>query len=302
MWPNPPPHSPFGRPAGGPPRRPWEVPPGDVRDSDGVPIFIIGLLAIALVPLLLSLAGFQLTTRQAAGRALERIVATVSEIDLLLADSYELMIAEADGEPGEVVRVPDMAVPVWVTGSELMQLSQEELRSLILERSAQRLYDQGPSAFGEGTGGTEAAGIGLFSAPEALTTAIQFLRSGPHSFFTVSTLVFLALAVVLALLLLARIRSLAALAALGGTLAAVALLLAAAAWLLRLVIGIFADAQADPVGEELLKLAHDMALVPIRDYLILAALGLVLVALAVLLRAATGRLSRAQPASRFGQD
>lgn len=226
------------------------------------------LLAIVTFIMLGSLSLANITTKGPAKRGLANGVAILTEVDALLEVEFpQLEERAAATSPDERVMLTDFPIAVSFTPSEVLSRTQVEFRELLLERSADQLYDGGASTFRTGSGGSS----GLLSKQGILERGMDILRPTPHRIFLTFTIV---LAVIASGLAIA-----AALAAPAqGRLTAVSLsvLLGSLAFLaassgVRLVIWIAASSTNDYLWTELLGLCQELAWAPVRNSLVMTA-------------------------------
>ncbi|MEX2246686.1 MAG: hypothetical protein WEC75_08355 [Dehalococcoidia bacterium] len=232
----------------------------------------LGLVSfLALLALFASLQLFQLTSEGTGHRSLSRAVAVLTEIDALVArDADDLRQRAADARPGETVRLADFPVDVPLTPAEASSSSPEELRAILLDRAADRLYDSGA---GELRHAGATSGPGAFSASGVVDRWMDFERDSVHDALAIATYALAAISAAL-LAALARVcrgygRMVAA--AIVVLAAALVLLVAGgAAWLLMQTGGSgYAERELTAIGE-------DLALVPLRNGLAFATFGLLL--------------------------
>jgi len=130
----------------------------DVRPSPGSwwrhvwKISIGAALAVGVFALLVALTLAQLAESDTSHKVLRRAVASLTEVDQFLADNEQGLRAEAAQEPEEGVTLPDYPLQVTLTPAEAA-LPVGELRDVVLDRSATKVYEDGMSAFeAEGRG------------------------------------------------------------------------------------------------------------------------------------------------------
>jgi hypothetical protein len=241
-------------------------------------------LATALLALLVALNFLQLTAPGPAHRALRQAVASLTEIDSLLAVHGSALRQQAEASPVEPLSLPDYPLDVPLSAEEARGPG-TEVRDVLLDRSAEQVYHEGPSAFREeGQSGTSSR----LSAQGAVRTGLGFLTAGNHDALRWTTLV---LAVVCGLLsgaLALVTRGYGRLITLGGAVGAASLLFLLLAVAVRLILGLAGWGTDDYISVQLLDLAKEAAWLPIRNGLAFSGLGLALLALGVV----GSRLSR----------
>jgi len=241
-------------------------------------------LAMALLALLFALNLLQLTAPGPANRVLRRAVASLTEIDSLLAVHGATLRQQADASPDEPVSLLDYPLDVSLSAQEARR-TPAEVRDLLLGRSAEQVYQEGSAAFREEG---QSGGGSRLSAEGAVRTGLGLLTAGNHDALRLTTVVLAVLCGGLGGALVLLTRGYDRLVALGAVVAAASLaflLLVAAA---RLALGLAALATDDYIADQLLDLAGEVAWAPARNGILLAGLGLALLALGL----AGARLSR----------
>ena len=235
-------------------------------------------LATALLALLVALNLLQLTAPGPAHRALRRAVASLTEIDSLLAAHDAVLRQQAEALPGEPLSLPDYPLDVPLSPEEA-QRPAVEVRDLLLERSAERVYQEGSAAFREEGQSTDASRL---SAQQAVRTGLGFLTASNHDALRWATLVLATVCGVLSVALILVTRGYGRLSALGGAVAAASLLFLLLAIAVRLVLGLAGWGTDDYITVQLLNLSKEAAWLPIRNGLAFGGLGLALLALGLL--------------------
>jgi len=241
-------------------------------------------LAMALLALLVALNLLQLTAPGPAHRALRRAVASLTEIDSLLAAHSAALRQQADASPGEPLVLPDYPLDVSLSPEETRRPA-AEVRDLLLARSAERVYQEGSAAFREE--GQSGEGPRL-SVQGAVGMGLGFLTGGNHDALRWTTLVLGILCGALSGALLLIARGYGRLITLGGAVAAASLLFLLLAAAMRLALGLAGWGTDDYITVQLLDLAKGAAWSPMRNGLAFSGLGLALLALGLL----GSRLSR----------
>jgi hypothetical protein len=234
-------------------------------------------LATALLALLVTLNLLQLTAPAPAHRALRRAVASLTEIDSLLAAHGATLRQQADVSPDEPLSLPDYPLDVWLSPEEA-RLPAAEVRDLLLDRSAEQVYQKGSAAFREEGQSGDAPRL---SVQRAVRTGLGFLTAGNHDALRWATLVLAAVCGVLSGTLVLVTRGYGRLSALGGAVAAASLLFLLLAAAVRLVFGLAGWGTDDYITVQLLDLAKEATWLPLRNGLAFSGLGLVLLALGV---------------------
>ena len=232
-------------------------------------------LAMALLALLFALNLFQLTAPGPAHRVLQRAVASLTELDSLLVVHGPGLQRQADAGPDGSVSMPDYPLGVSLSPQEARR-SPAEVRDLLLERSAERVYQEGAAAFREEG---ESGDAPLLSLRRAVRGGLGFLTADNHGALRLTTLALAVLCGAFSAVLILLTRGYSRLTALGAAVAAASLaflLLAAAS---RLALGLAGLATDDYVTVQLLDLAKELAWLPARNGVALGGLGLALLAL-----------------------
>lgn len=232
------------------------------------------LLVLSLLSLLVALGLAQLTAEGPAKRTLRRSVASLTEIDTLLDESYEELQQEAREDEEAALRLKDFPVQVSLSAEEVLELSRSELRELLLDRSAERLYDEGMSAFREEGADLGEEGMGFFSTQGAVWNSLGFLRDNVHEALrvVVASLVGICLVLVLALALLGR--GFGRLASVGAALSAAAIPFLVGAVAIRFALRLVSDEGEEYLVRELTRIGEEIAWIPIRDSIAFTVLGM----------------------------
>lgn len=243
-------------------------------------------LAMALLALFFALNLLQLTAPGPAHRILRRAVASLTEIDSLLAVHGPALRRQADADPDEPLSLPDYPLDVSLSPQEARQ-SPAEVRDLLLDRSAEEVYQGGSAAFREeGQPGSAP----LLSLRRAVGAGLGFLTAGNHDALRLTTLVLAVLCAALSGALVLLTRGYSRLTGLGAAVAVASLAFLLLAAAVRLALGLAGLATDDYITVELLDLAKETAWLPARNGVALGGLGLALLALGL----AGERLSRAE--------
>jgi len=242
-------------------------------------------LAAALLALLAALSLLQLTAAGPAHRALRRSVASLTEIDSLLATHGPALREQADASPDEPLSLPDYPLEVSLSPEEVRR-APAEVRDLLLDRSAELVYEEGASAFREEG---QSGGTSRLSVEGAVRTGLGFLTASRHDALRLTTLTLAVLCGALSGALVLLVRGYRGLTALGSTVAVASLLFLLLAVVARVALGLAGVATDDYITTQLLDLTEDAAWLPLRDGIALSGLGMALLALGLV----GSRLSRA---------
>ena len=239
------------------------------------------ILAALLAGLFLAIVAVQLTSAGAGQRILRRAVAVMADIDTVLPSIQINLRQAAKDSPAARVSVPNFPIPIELPRGEALEIEEENLRAVLLDEGARRLYQDGMSAWAAADPEAD-QDIEAISTTGALHRGLSLISEANHRRIVIAASVLGFLAVVLALMLLATVRSYARFLVLGATVVAAALPFLAAAIAFRFGLRT-AEEEADPFVTGLLDLGVDAMWVPIRDYLALSALGFGVVALGAVL-------------------
>lgn len=264
-----------------------QLPDDGQRPDRNVAKLGVGLLLFfALLALAAVLALYQLTSRDTARNALRRSVAALTEIDGLIDRNYAALQQQAAvTTPGNTVQLPGYPINVPLKPADAQSMSKEQLREKLLDQSADIMYAHGTSPLRSQT--KNAGSVGVFSIGGLTDHGLDFLRSRNHDILRVLTFVLAAVSAVLALALAALCRGFGRLVAVGVVTFAASLpvlFFGLAAWLyLR------ANDSGEYTRQQFASLGADLAWIPLRDGLALAALGVVMLVLGAVLAAWSDR-------------
>jgi hypothetical protein len=234
-------------------------------------------LVVVLSSLLVALSLFQLTAPGPAHRALRRAVASLTEIDSLLAVRGPALREHAEASPNGAVSLPDYPLDVSLSPEEARR-STEQVRDLLLDRSAEQAYLEGSAAFrAEG----ESGGSSGLSLKGFVRLSLGLLTASRHDALRVATVVLAILCGVLSCALVLLTPGYRRLTALGSTVAASSLFFLLLTVAVRLALALAGAASDDYIAGQLLDLAKDAAWLPLRNGLAFGGLGVALVILGV---------------------
>jgi hypothetical protein len=227
-------------------------------------------LFFAINALLLVLSLYQATAEGTAKHALRRAVTALVEIDVLIARDHESLRERAvSAEAGEELRLRDFPLDVSLTPGEVLDSTPPELRAILLDRSDDRLYDEGTAAL-RTDGGAQPS---RFSAAGLVDRWLDLLRERNHQVTGVLTGIAAAVCLILALALISTSRGFGRIAAVGAVTLAGALPTLALALLLRLNIRLASDGDTEYTQRELLEIGDALVWIPLRNGIAFAALG-----------------------------
>ncbi|MCJ7831027.1 MAG: hypothetical protein MUP86_00665 [Dehalococcoidia bacterium] len=238
-------------------------------------------LVFTLGFLLLFLNAAQLTGRDVAHKGLTRALASITEVDAVLADGRADLKAKAEESPDEDLRLADYPIDVPLTSQQAQQLSTAELRELLLSRSADKVYAEGVSAFREEGRGPSTHDIAILSAPGAVRYTVGLLTEDTHDAMWMTTVALTGITAFLALLLALLSRGYGRLTSVG-----IATLIASLPFLLffvtvRFILRLASESEGDYLTAQLYALGKDVAWLPIRTGIAFAVLGVVFVVMGV---------------------
>ncbi len=234
-------------------------------------------LAVTLGFFFLFATAFQVTSDGTAHRILRRGVAMTTDIDAILPQLETDLHAAAATTEGDTVRVPNFPVPVDIQREEAARLQGEELRTRILNESADRLYADGMSVWAESDSEGQ-QDIERVSTAGGLHRAFGLATEKWNTIFLIAAVLFAFLSLVLAAVVWIALKSYMRLLAVGGATATAAVISLAAAVATRFALRT-AETEADPFEKELIDLGVDVVWLFIRNYLILSLLGFLVLAL-----------------------
>jgi hypothetical protein len=140
----------------------------------------------ALSGLLAALTLFQVTAEGSSKRTLRRAVAALTEIDPLLDRHYdELRQQAASASPGETLELQDFPISIPLTRDDVQDSSKDDLRDLLLDRSADVMYARGTDPLRSTAGGNQ--DVGAFTVAGITDNGLGFLRSRYHDILGVLT-------------------------------------------------------------------------------------------------------------------
>jgi hypothetical protein len=201
---------------------------------------------------------------------LRRAVTALVEIDVLIARDFgSLQERAASAETGEELRLRDFPLDVSLTPEEVLDAAPPDLRSILLDRSDDLLYDDGTAALRSDDGSAPSR----FSAAGLVDRWLDLLRDRNHQLTGILTGVAAAVCLVFALLLVSTSRGFGRVAAVGAVTLAGALPTIALALLLRLNIRLASDGDTEYTQRELLEIGDALVWIPLRNGIAFAAMG-----------------------------
>ena len=247
-----------------------------------------------LVFLLVGAVSVRQTTSQSAARHLiEEGIASLTDIDGLIAEQRPQLQQVVAGGNQASLTLPGYPLDIRFTRDEVLNWPDAQFRQLVLERSSAAIYVNGLSAFDQ----QGKQSISLFSTQGALESLVGWLSEDTYSAAN-------AAAVILALLVaglgfatvvrnhgFARVRAPGAACLIGGLAGYV--LVSAVAWALGRLWG------GDPFSNDLHTLIAKLTDVPRRNYLVTSLLGAGLLAIGAAAGLIAGRLPEPEDGTSF---
>ncbi len=235
--------------------------------NDGRHAFYGFLLAILVFLLITAISLRQLSDEGHARTVIEDGVATLTEIDLVIAEHAPSLRLAASATNEATFAIPGYPLDVRLGRDEVLGLSDAELRDVILSRSSALVYREGFDAFDREDSQT----IGTFSQEGLLRSIAGGISGTTHARATMASLVLGALTAAAALAVLLGNRGFGRVKVLGLAIAAGALP--------GLAVFLIADRVAGQIwggeafGDDLGGVISSAFAVPIRNFLTVSALG-----------------------------
>jgi hypothetical protein len=239
---------------------------------------VIGfLLVTALGFLLVSVDAAQLTAAGTSHKILRRTAASLTEIDSLIAAKQETVTTSTSNVDSVTAVVAGFPIDVPLSTQEAQSLSSAELRDVILDRSADRLYNEGFSAFHEG-GGTS-TDVQILSPPGAVRYTAGLLTKDNHDIARIAMAVLAGFAALLALVLVLVSRGYGRLTSIGLAVLAASLPLLLLSVAVRFILRLASEEEGDYLTAQLYALGRDVAWLPIRNAIAFGCLGIIFLTL-----------------------
>jgi hypothetical protein len=237
------------------------------------------LLTTALGFLLLSVDAAQLTAPGAAHKALRRTVASLTEIDALLATKSDMVTTSGQSATSAGDFLAGFPIDIPLSQQEVQNLSTPELRDVILDRSADRLYAEGFSAFHDST--QSSADVQMLSPPGAVRYTAGFLTSSNHDVARIVMFGLAGLAAILTLGVVLLSRGYGRLTSVGAAVLAASIPILVLSVAVRFILRLASDQESDYLTAQLYALGRDVAWLPVRNAIAFTCLGLVFVTLGI---------------------
>ena len=230
-------------------------------------------LFAALLALFTSLQLFQVTAEGAAKRTLRRSVAALTEIDPLLDRNYDDLQRSADNAgAGETIELRDFPIAIALRPNEVLGKSKEQIRSTLLDRSADVMYAHGSSSLRAQA--AKDGSVGRFSMAAVTQHGLGFLRSRNHDILAVTTFVLAAVCAALAITLASMCRGFGRLTGIGFVIVAASIPIVLGGIGARFYMRIATDGDTEFIQREFLAIGQALAWIPIRDGAAFTILGL----------------------------
>lgn len=230
-------------------------------------------------------------------RALDLIaagVATTSDLDALLAEQYEPLRELVEETDDLTYTIPGFPVEVVLAREEILQLSQEQLRQLVLQRSSAIVYEQGLDAFDR----TGEQSVSTFSLQGLGERTLGWVDATAHDRAVVASWILLGVAVLGALGVLATGRGFDRFRSFGLAIVFAALPGLLASFAASFVVGRIGG--SDPFSEDVRTILETVLAVFRRNYLVALVFGMVVAASGPLLALASRRMGyEADPHGEF---
>jgi hypothetical protein len=241
----------------------------------------VGFVAVLVIgAMLAALQVYQVTAEGPAKQTLRRSLAAITELDTLLERDYDAMQERTQAaDDDEIVALTGYPIGIELTAGDVRGVSREDVRRLILERSAERMYSSGTDALRDPEEGQSAPG--RFTAAGVVDRSLDLLRDGVHDAAGVATFLLAAFALALVATLAALSRGYGRIGSAGVVVLAASLPLLLAALAARAWMSISGD-DGDFLEHELLEAGKAMVWIPVRNGIAFTLLGAAFVAVALL--------------------
>lgn len=229
------------------------------------------LFAISLFLLLVSLSVRQVTAPGNAAGVLQSGIAVVTDVNQLVADDAPRARDLAKNSGDQVFALPGYPLDIALSRAELLDLDNEQLTALLLQRSAALVYADGLGAFDR----TGEQSFNRFSSQGLIELAVSQVSQSTHDRATIASLIFALAAAAFGALLTASAEGWGRLRGLGfatvvGALPGV-LIFGGLYWLVGRLGG------GDPFESDLREITRSVFEVPLRNFGIVVVTGAVMV-------------------------
>lgn len=229
------------------------------------------LFAISLFLLLVSLSVRQVTAPGNAAGILQSGIAVVTDVNQLVADDAPRARELARNSGDQVFALPGYPLDIALSRAELLDLDNDQLTALLLQRSAALVYADGLGAFDR----TGEQSFNRFSSQGLIELAVSQVSQSTNDRATIASLIFALAAAAFGALLAASAEGWGRLRGLGlattvGSVPGV-LLFGALYWLVGQLGG------GDPFESDLREITRSVFEVPLRNFAIVVATGAIMV-------------------------
>jgi hypothetical protein len=250
--------------------RPAPATQAEATSGRNVAKWIVALaLFFSLLAFFAMLQVFQITSEGASKRTLERSLAVISEIDVLLDRHYDDLRERADAvQPNEALELEDFPVSVPLAPEEVQTQSRDELRQTLLKRGADVMYDDGTGALRDEA---STGDVGVFSVGGSIDRALDLLREDVHTVSGIAMTAMGVISLLLAVALAAATRGFGRVVAIGS----VALAAAVTLFLVALLgwVSLETSGGSEYVRVEFTDIFREVAWLPLRNSAILVAVA-----------------------------
>lgn len=255
--------------------------------SEGRRSLVAALFAISLSLLIIAITVRQVTTPANALPVLQSGIAVVTDVNQLVADDAPRARDLARSSNDEVFTLPGYPLAIALSRSELLDLTDAQLASLLVQRSAALVYADGLSAFDR----TGEQSFNRFSSQGLVELAVSQVSRSTHDRATFAAVILALSTAGLGALFAAtaegwgRLRGLGLATAVGSV---PGLLLFGALWWLVGRLG-----GGDPFERDFREIMRSVFQVPLRNYTVVLSTGLAMVAASIVLALTERRFTTA---------
>jgi hypothetical protein len=266
--------------------RPAPTTHAEAASGRNVAKWIVALaLFFSLLAFFSMLQVFQITSEGTSERTLQRSLAVISEIDVLLDRHYDDVRERADAvQPNEALELEDFPVSVPLTPEEVETQSRDELRQTLLERGADAMYADGTDALRDDA---STGDVGMFSVGGSIDQALDLLREDVHTASGIAMTALGVISLLLAVALAAATRGFGRVVAIG----AVALASAMTLFLIALLgwVSLETGGGSEYVRVEFTDISREVAWLPLRNSAILVTVAAFVTAMGAIAARVTDR-------------
>lgn len=232
---------------------------------------------VALLALLTSMQLFQMTSASTSKETLRRSLAALTEIDPLLDRNYDDLQRNAQSAAaGQTVELRDFPVAVPLAPADVLAMSKEQLRNVLLDRAADVMYRNGAGALDASA--ANRGNVGRFSVAGLTRHGLGFLRSRNHDILAATTFILAALCTALAITLASMCRGFGRLTSIGMVVVAASIPVVLGGIGARFYMRIASGGDTEYIQREFLEIGQGLAWIPIRDGAAFTIVGLLFLA------------------------